>query len=54
MSRLELQTKMSEWYNSQKKRKSNFRKLLQERIEKTNPRRTFTTEKQRHYLNLRV
>jgi len=30
---------MSEWYNSQKKPSSNFRKLLQERLDKTNPRR---------------
>ena len=30
---------MSEWYNSQKKPSSNFRKLLQERIDKANPRR---------------
>jgi hypothetical protein len=30
---------MSEWYNSQKKSSSNFRKLLQERLDKTNPRR---------------
>jgi hypothetical protein len=29
----------SEWYNSQKKPSSNFRKLLQERLDKTNPRR---------------
>ena len=30
---------MSEWYNSQMKRSSNFRKLLQERLDKVNPRR---------------
>ncbi|MDB9844065.1 hypothetical protein OAC48_06285 [Porticoccaceae bacterium] len=30
---------MSDWYNSQKKPSSNFRKLLQERLDKTNPRR---------------
>jgi len=30
---------MSEWYNSQKKPSSNFRKLLQERLDKSNPRR---------------
>ena len=35
---------MSEWYDSQKKPSSNFRKLLQERIEKANPRRTLTGE----------
>ena len=30
---------MSEWYDSQKMPSSNFRKLLQERLDKTNPRR---------------
>ena len=35
---------MSEWYDIQKKPSSNFRKLLQERIEETNPRRELTTE----------
>ena len=35
---------MSEWYDSQKKPSSNFRKLLQERIEKANPRRNLTNE----------
>jgi tetratricopeptide (TPR) repeat protein len=33
---------MSEWFDSQKKPNSNFRKLLQERIEKANPRRNLT------------
>ena len=35
---------MSEWYVNQKKQSSNFRQLLQERIEKANPRRKLTTE----------
>jgi hypothetical protein len=35
---------VSEWYNSQKKPSSNFRKLLQERLDKVNPRRTLTVE----------
>ena len=35
---------MSEWFDNQKKRSNNFRKLLQERIEKANPRRELTTE----------
>ena len=35
---------MSEWLDSQKKPASNFRKLLQERIEKANPRRNLTAE----------
>jgi hypothetical protein len=33
---------MSEWLDCQKKPASNFRKLLQERIEKANPRRNLT------------
>ena len=35
---------ISEWLDSQKKPASNFRKLLQERIEKANPRRELTAE----------
>ena len=35
---------MSEWYDNQKKSSSNFRKLLQERIESANPRRQLTAE----------
>ena len=35
---------MTEWFNSQKKQTSNFRKLLQERIEKANPRRKLTVD----------
>ncbi|MDB2510955.1 hypothetical protein N9X18_02140 [Gammaproteobacteria bacterium] len=35
---------MSEWYDSQKQSSGNFRKLLQERIEKANPRRELTAE----------
>ena len=38
---------MSEWYDNQKKPSSNFRKLLQERIAKANPRRTRTAEEHR-------
>ena len=33
---------MSEWLDNQNQSSSNFRKLLQERIEKANPRRNFT------------
>ena len=33
-----------EWFDNQHKPNSNFRKLLQERIEKTNPRRELTAE----------
>jgi len=35
---------MSEWFDSQKKTNSGFRKLLKERIEKANPRRELTNE----------
>ena len=35
---------MTEWYDNQKQRSSNFRKLLQERIEQANPRRELTNE----------
>ena len=35
---------MSEWLDNQSKPSSNFRKLLQEKIEKANPRRQLTTE----------
>ena len=35
---------MSEWLDNQKKQSSNFCKTLQERIEKSNPRRELTTE----------
>ena len=40
---------MSEWYDSQRKPSSNFRKLLQKRMDKANPRRTLTTEEQIQY-----
>ena len=35
---------MSEWLDNQKKQSSNFRKLLQQRIEKANPRRNLSAE----------
>ena len=35
---------MSEWYDSQEKPKGDFRKLLQERIEKANLRRAELTK----------
>ena len=43
---------MSEWYEKQKKRSSNFRQLLQERIEKSNPRRKLTAEEQKRLSKL--
>ncbi len=38
---------MSEWFDSQMKPSGNFRKLLQERIDKANPRRTLTAEEKK-------
>ena len=35
---------MSEWLDNQRKPSSNFRKFLQERVEKANPRRKLTIE----------
>ena len=35
---------MSEWLDNQREPSSNFRKFLQERIEKANPRRKLTIE----------
>ena len=43
---------MSEWYDSQKKPSGNFRKLLQERIEKAHPRRPLTLEEERRLSKL--
>ena len=43
---------MSEWYDSQKKPNSNFRKLLQERIDKSNPRRKLTSEETKRLTRL--
>ena len=38
---------MTEWYNSQEKPNGGFRKLLQEHVEKVNPRRTLTAEEKK-------
>ena len=38
---------MSEWHDSHKKPIVDFCKFLQERIDKTNPRRTLTAEEER-------
>jgi hypothetical protein len=35
---------MSEWYDSQKQSSGSFRKLLQERIDKANPRRELNAD----------
>ena len=44
---------MSEWIGDQKKPSSNFRKLLQERIEKANPRRELTAEESKRLRKLK-
>ena len=41
---------MSKWYDSQKKPKGDFRKLLQERIEKANSRRVELTKDEKRSL----
>ncbi len=43
---------MSEWLDSQNKAKSNFQKLLKERIEKANPRRQLNTEEDKRLAKL--
>ena len=43
---------MSEWYDSQKKPNSNFRKFLQERIEQAKPRRQLTAEETKRLARL--
>ena len=43
---------MSEWLDNQKESSSNFRKVLQERIEKTNPRHELTTEETKRLAKL--
>ena len=45
---------MSEWYDNQKKPSSNLRKLLQERIEKANPRRNLTVEETKRLAKLEM
>jgi hypothetical protein len=43
---------VSEWYDNQKKSNGNFRKLLREHIEKTNPHRELTTEEAKRLAKL--
>ena len=43
---------MSEWLDNQKKSISSIRQLLQERIEKANPRRKITAEEAKHLAKL--
>ena len=39
--------KMTEWHESQKQLSGDFRKLLQERLDKANPRPTLLAKEQR-------
>ena len=43
---------MSEWLDNQKQSSSKFRKLLQERIEKANPRRNLKSDETRRLAKL--
>ena len=43
---------MSEWYDNQNQSNSGIRQLLQEQIEKSNPRRELTTEEARRLAKL--
>ena len=43
---------MSEWYENQKKSISSIRQLLQERIEKVNPRRNLNAEEAKRLTKL--
>ena len=43
---------VSEWYDNQKNLNSNFRKFLNERIEKANPRRKLTAEETKRLAKL--
>ena len=43
---------MSEWFDNQKQSSSNFRQLLQERMEKANPRRDLTAEEAKRLAKL--
>jgi hypothetical protein len=43
---------MTEWYDSQKKPASNFRKLLQEQFDKRNSRRKLTADEGRRLAKL--
>lgn len=43
---------MGEWYDSQKKLSGTLRKLLQERMEKSNPRRELTAEEAKRLAKL--
>ena len=43
---------MSEWFDNQKQLNSSIRKLLQERMDKANPRSTLTSEEEKRLSKL--
>ncbi|EJW21893.1 hypothetical protein IMCC14465_02870 [alpha proteobacterium IMCC14465] len=45
---------MSEWFDNQRKPNSNFRRLLNERIDKANPRRKLTSEEEKRHSKLQA
>ena len=45
---------MSDWFDNQKKPNSNLRKLLQERLDKANPRRLLKVEEERRLSKLKA
>ena len=45
---------MSEWLDNQKRSSTNIRQLLQERIEKANPRRNLTAEETKGLAKLKT
>ena len=45
---------MSEWLDNQKRSSTNIRQLLQERIEKANPRRNLTAEEAKRLAKLKT
>ena len=44
---------MGQWYDNQKKPASNFRKVMQERVDKANPRRSLTAEEAKRLSKLK-
>ena len=45
---------MSKWLDNQRKPRSNFRKLLKERVEKANPRSNLTTNEAKRLARLQA
>jgi hypothetical protein len=45
---------LSEWFDNQKQSNSNFRQLLQERLEKANPRRPLTADETKRVTKLKA